>query len=60
MYPIPLDFNCKVCGKKCPVAPNSPELPVCEEHCEDHQYYYEKCMRRHVCIHCDKERPEDW
>jgi hypothetical protein len=33
---------------------------VCPEHCEDHQYYYERFERRHLCTHCGQERPVDW
>jgi hypothetical protein len=53
-------FACRVCGVQCPVAPKPPERPVCEEHCEDHDYRYAPDFRQHRRIHCDKPAPEDW
>lgn len=57
---VHVDFSCKVCGAPCPVAPMPPDRAVCEEHCEDHEYEYERGERRWSCKHCFKERPEDW
>ncbi len=56
----PIDFSCHVCGKKCDVAPQPPARAVCPEHCEDHEYTYERGERTHVCKHCGRERPLDW
>lgn len=55
-----IDFSCRVCGVQCPSAPDPPARAVCEEHCEDHEYEYEREMRGHFCKHCGKPRPEDW
>jgi len=54
------DFTCKVCGKECPIAPEPPERAVCEEHCEDHDFQYDRHFREHRCIHCDMPAPYDW
>lgn len=53
-------FSCKVCGRSCDTAPDLPDRAVCPEHCEDHEWFYERGERRHLCTHCGQERPEDW
>jgi hypothetical protein len=53
-------FSCRVCGAMCPIAPEPPARAVCEAHCEDHDYRYERDVQGHRCIHCDAPRPEDW
>lgn len=55
-----IDFNCHVCGKACPIAPDPPGRAVCEDHCEDHDYQYDKSRRNRFCVHCDKQVPDDW
>lgn len=52
-------FECRVCGAQCAIAPQLPERPVCPEHCEDHDYRYER-GEGHRCIHCFAEPPRDW
>jgi hypothetical protein len=52
-------FKCRVCGTECAIAPQLPERAVCPEHCEDHQYKYER-GDGHRCIHCFAEPPSDW
>jgi hypothetical protein len=37
-----IDFSCRVCGVICPVAPDPPGRAVCEDHCPDHDYQYDK------------------
>lgn len=54
------DFHCHICGKETDTAPDPPELTVCEEHCEDHDYASDSYRRGRFCTHCDKEAPEDW
>lgn len=54
-----IDFSCRVCGKQCDVAPDPPKRAVCEEHCEDHNYQYDKWDRTHYCVNCGKQRPYD-
>jgi hypothetical protein len=54
------DFSCRICGVQCAVAPEPPARAVCPEHCEDHDYKYERDVQEHRCIHCDAPRPEDW
>ncbi len=53
-------FACRVCGKECDVAPDPPGRALCPEHCEDHEYRYEKGEQRHSCTHCGQDRPGDW
>lgn len=60
MLELELLFACRVCGKECDVAPDPPDRAVCPEHCEDHEYRYEKGERRDSCTHCGQDRPEDW
>ncbi len=55
------DFHCRVCGKDVDMAPaDLTEQAVCEEHCPDHNYRYDKFERRHVCESCGKPAPEDF
>lgn len=54
------DFKCKVCGVECDTAPLPPDRAVCPEHCEDHEYEYERGERGHFCKHCNQEPPWDW
>lgn len=61
---VPVDqngdnFKCRVCGVECPIAPQLPELPVCEKHCPDHEYRHEGSEGKR-CIHCFAEEPWDW
>ena len=51
-------FACKVCGTEATVSPG-PGLAVCEEHCDDHDYLYER-GEGHRCQHCHAEPPPDW
>lgn len=51
-------FACKVCGVECTVSPG-PGQAVCEAHCEDHDYGYER-GEGHRCKHCHAEPPHDW
>lgn len=53
-------FACKVCGKQCATAPADGSGAICPEHCEDHDYQYEPSERKHLCVHCNDERPYDW
>lgn len=52
-------FKCRVCDAECTIAPQLPERAVCQEHCEDHQYKYER-GEGHRCIHCFASPPSDW
>lgn len=54
------DFHCHVCGKETDTAPDPPALTVCEEHCPDHDYRYERELRGHYCLTCGKERSADY
>jgi len=56
----PIDFTCKVCGKECDCAPDPPDRAVCPEHCEDHDYEYDRMRRGKFCKHCDEPVPEDY
>jgi hypothetical protein len=51
------DFHCHVCGCDCPTCPPPPGKAVCEEHCEDHDYEYDRDERGHHCRHCFKIQP---
>lgn len=55
-----IDFSCCVCGVECDGAPDPPARAVCPEHCEDHDYRYERELRGHFCSHCGQEAPDDW
>jgi hypothetical protein len=55
-----IEFACHECGKTCDTAPQLPAMPVCPEHCEDHDYEYVRGERGHFCRHCNQPRPEDW
>ena len=57
---IQIDFSCRVCGDQCAVAPDPPERAVCEDHCPDHEYEYDKWRRSHFCKTCDKQVDPDW
>lgn len=52
-------FGCKVCGEICASSPGFGQA-VCETHCEDHDYEYERGMGGHFCKHCSKPVPPDW
>lgn len=36
------DFKCKVCGVECDVAPADNSGAICPDHCEDHDYIYDR------------------
>jgi hypothetical protein len=55
-----IDFTCSVCGAICNIAPDPPGRAVCQDHCEDHEYEYDRSVGWHVCKHCDKAAPYDW
>ena len=55
-----VDFSCRVCGKQCDSAPPAPERAVCEEHCEDHEYEYDRGERDRFCKHCGKRIDPDF
>lgn len=55
-----IDYSCRVCGVQCPSAPNPPARAVCPEHCEDHEYIYDRDERRHYCTHCGQDQPADY
>lgn len=55
-----LDFSCRVCGIQCDIAPDPPDRAVCPEHCEDHDYRYNRDDRGHFCIHCGQPAPPDY
>lgn len=55
-----IDFTCHVCGVVCDTAPDPPLRAVCPEHCEDHDYRYNRDDRGHFCIHCYQQAPDDW
>jgi hypothetical protein len=55
----PVDFLCKVCGVECSVAPADGSGSICPDHCEDHDYVYDR-YEGHRCRHCDAEPPDDW
>ena len=55
-----VEFACKVCGIACDSAPVDGSGAVCEEHCEDHNYIYDRGLGGHFCKHCCAERPHDW
>lgn len=55
-----VDYSCRVCGVQCASAPDPPARAVCPEHCEDHDYAYERNLRGHYCQHCGEEAPIDW
>lgn len=59
--PERIDFSCRVCGIECDSAPADPlARAVCVEHCEDHDYVYDRHRQGKYCLHCDQEQPHDW
>lgn len=55
-----IDFSCRVCGVRCDSAPDPPARAVCPEHCEDHDYRYERELSGTYCLHCGQQAPEDY
>lgn len=55
-----LSFACVCCGVECPIAPDPPEWPVCEDCCPDHEYQYDTWRRGRYCLHCDKQQEESY
>lgn len=53
-------FVCHLCGVDTNTAPDPPDLAVCEDCCEDHDYRYEREERGHFCTHCCRRRPDEW
>lgn len=54
-----INFSCKACGVQCTIAPADGSGAICPEHCEDHEYEYERGDGHH-CRHCHAEPPHDW
>lgn len=52
-------FGCKVCGEICASSPG-PGQAVCEAHCEDHDYEYNREFGTRTCKHCDKPVDPEW
>lgn len=52
-------FACRVCGVQCSTSSDT-EGAVCEAHCEDHDYEYDRMRAGHFCTHCDAQRPYDY
>lgn len=57
--PIRDEFDCKVCGVKCPIAPADGSGAICEAHCPDHIYLY-MGADGHRCRVCFAPQPPDW
>lgn len=55
-----IDFSCRVCGIICDSAPDPPLRAVCPEHCDDHDYVYDRDRRSKFCKHCDQQIPDDY
>jgi len=53
-------FRCRKCGEPTDIAPDLPELAVCEKCCEDHNFIYIREERLHACEHCGKPKPIDY
>lgn len=53
-------FACKICGAETPLRQLCDVRSVCPEHCDDHDYEYDRFDRRHYCAHCGAEPPDDW
>jgi hypothetical protein len=57
-------FTCRVCGAEVgshgfttnALGEEIGVQGVCSEHCEDHDYEYDRDRRGHFCLHCDEER----
>lgn len=55
-----IDFTCRVCGKLCNCAPDPPDRAVCEDHCPDHEYEYDRGECDRFCKTCGKRADPDW
>jgi hypothetical protein len=53
-------FKCHKCGTATDIALDPPRLTICENCCEDHEYKYDNYEQKHLCIHCNAQRPYDW
>lgn len=56
-------FRCRVCGVQCNVAPLDSGIlrstAVCEEHCPEHDYEYDRDVHGRTCMICGKPEPYD-
>ncbi len=55
----PINFHCHVCGAECSTK-LLPGVAVCEDHCPDHDYRYERGEGGCFCVTCNQRRPDDW
>lgn len=61
-------FTCRVCGCETDTHPLEENQlgemigvqGVCPDHCEDHDYEYDRDRREHYCVHCDQLAPDDY
>ncbi len=56
------EFTCKHPGCKieCDSAPADGSGAICEKHCKEHDYEYDRDRRDRFCKHCDALAPHDW
>lgn len=49
-------FACMVCGEDTATYPAQGIRGICEKHCFDHDFEYDRYLGGHHCVHCDAER----
>lgn len=57
---IAMRFVCKVCGDDVAHTNHGAVHGICEQHCTDHEYEYDRFDRSHYCTHCGAVPPDDW
>lgn len=53
--------RCKRCGELSAIYPSNPfKSSTCFDHCEDHDFAYDRDIHQHACINCGMPAPYDY
>lgn len=50
------EFTCRICGIETASYPVGDVRGICEAHCADHDFEYDRERRGHYCLDCDMEK----
>lgn len=53
---VEMEFRCLICGQDVGGVPHAGVRGICEQHCYDHDFEYDRYRHGHFCLHCDAER----
>lgn len=54
------EFRCLICGVDVDTHHMREPRGICEAHCEDHEYEYDRYAGESFCLHCSAAAPDDY